>query len=570
MAALRRIPALRTLFLRIPALRNRLRRPGWFALLLCGAALLAGGLTWAHQAETGPGLQQDSIEYISVARSLLAGEGFTRFFGGTLKGRPPLYPLLLAGGSLGIFDPYKVAGPLNVATSALIVIFVGRWLRRRLESDLLLAGGCLAVALAAPLLWMAYWALSETAFILLAMLSLICLDGYLDSRRRSLLAGAATLAALTCLTRYLGVAVIAAGVLLLLLQRGASPADRVKETAVYVFIAAAPAALWILRTYLITGTSIGARDDIYYSAADIWNELVGMLEHIDFLLTLGGSASAAWIAGGLITGGLMLAAAAVVVGALIRAQQIKTGWAGRRSFVVFVGFALSYAVVLVIALMSGTTSSWGDPRYLIPLYLPLLIAALLVMDRALSYARSRAVANAGDGTGVPHRAVAAEYWRRGGVPLAAALLLTLAIAGQAVMTARSIALANRDYYQGYQHTRWTDSATLRYIREQSLTGVLFSEPAAAAYFHTDIDAGHRYLPCGIAELRQRLSAANDSDSGSDVYIVWFPDWGNPKCDAGVGGYDGDWLKARPWLETVHEAADGIILRFNPNYSNGNG
>ena len=549
-------------FRRILALRTPARRPGWFALLLCGAALLAGGLTWAHQAETGPGLQQDSIEYISVARNLLAGEGFTRFFGGTLKGRPPLYPLLLAGGSLGIFDPYKVAGPLNVAVSALIVIFVGRWLRRRLESDLLLAGGCLAAALSPLLLWMAYWALSETAFILLAMLSLICLDGYLDSRRRSLLAGAAALAALACLTRYLGVAVVAAGVMLLLLKRSAAPADRVKETAVYVFIAAAPAALWILRTYLITGTPIGARDDIYYSAADIWNELVGMLEHIDFLLTLGGSALAAWIAGGMITGGLMLATAAVVVGALIRAQQIKTGWAGRRSFAVFAGFALSYAVVLVIALMSGTTSSWGDPRYLVPLYLPLLIAALLVMDRALSYARSRAVANAG--AGVPHRAVAEEYWRRGGVPLAAALLLTLAIAGQAVMTARSIALANRDYYRGYQHTRWTDSATLRYIREQSLTGVLFSEPAAAAYFHTDIDAGHRYLPCGIAELRQRLSAANDSDSGSDVYIVWFPDWGNPKCDAGVGEYDGDGLKAMPGLETVHEAADGIILRFNPN------
>ena len=568
MAALRRIPALRTLSLRIPALRNWLRRPGWFALLLCGAALLAGGLTWAHQAETGPGLQQDSIEYISVARSLLAGEGFTRFFGGTLKGRPPLYPLLLAGGSLGIFDPYKVAGPLNVAASALIVIFVGRWLRRRLESGLLLAGGCLAAALSPPLLWMAYWALSETAFILLAMLSLICLDGYLDSRRRSLLAGAAALAALAGLMRYLGVAVIAAGVMLLLFQRGVAPADRAKETAVYVFIAAAPVALWILRIYLITGTPIGARDDIYYSAADIWNELVGMLEHIDFLLTLGGSASAAWIAVGLITGGLTLAAA-VVVGALIRAQQIKTRWAGRQSFMVFAGFALSYAVVLVIALMSGTTSSWGDPRYLIPLYLPLLIAALLVMDRALSYARSGTVAYAA-GAGVPHRAAAADLLRRGGVPLAAALLLTLAIAGQAVMTARSIALANRDYYQGYQHTRWTDSATLRYIREQSLTGVLFSEPAAAAYFHTDIDAGHRYLPCGIAELRQRLSAANDSVSGSDVYIVWFPDWGNPKCDVGVGEYGGDWLKARPWLETVHEAADGVILRFNPNYSNGNG
>lgn len=554
---------------RILALRTRPLRPSWFTLLLGIAALLAGGLVWAQQVETGPGLQWDSIEYIAVARNLLSGEGFTRFFGGTLEARPPLYPLLLAAGGLGIFDPYQVAGPLNIIISALTVVLVGWWLRRRLESGALLAGSCLAVALAAPLLWMAYWALSETAFILLATLSLICMDEYLDSRRRSLLAAAAALAALACLTRYLGVAVIAAGVMLLLLQRGASPADRVKETAVYALIAAAPAALWILRTYLLTGMPIGDRKDIQYSAADIWNELVGMLEHIDFLLTPEGPASSAWIAGGLIMGGLMLAtaAAAVIGGAFILAQRIQAGWAGRHSFMVFAGFALSYAVVLVIALMSGTTDSWGNPRYIIPLYLPLLIAALLAMDRALGYSCSRTDANAG--AGKPHMVGVADLLRRGGVPLAAALLLALLLASQGLMTARSIALANRDYYQGYQSDRWADSAALQYIREQSLTGTLFSNGAAAAYIHTDIDARHRYLSCDIAEIRQRLSTA--SASGSDVHIIWFSDWGNSGwCDLARGGYDGDWLKARPWLEVVHEAADGIILRFNPNYSNGNG
>ena len=553
MAALRRILSL---------------RPGRFVLLLCGAALLAGGLAGAHQVETGPGLQWDSIEYISVARSLLDGEGFTRFFGGTLKARPPFYPLLLAGGSLGRFDPHHVAGSLNAVIAALTVIIVGRWLRRRLESPLLLAGGCLAVALAPPLLWMAYWALSETAFILLATLALLYINEYLDSRRRSALAAAAALTALAVLTRYLGVAVMAAGVMLLLFQRDAALSARIKQTAVYALIAAVPAALWILRTYLLTGMPIGARDDIRYSAADIWNEAVGVLEHGGFLLTLGAPASAI-----LIAGGMTLTAAAVVVGwAFIRSQRSMTGWAGGRPFLVFTGFALSYAVILVIALLSGTTSSWGDPRYLIPLYLPLLIAALLAMDRALSYSRSRANTNAGPDAGASHTGFVrvAHYWRRGGVPLAAALLLTLAIAGQSLMTARSIALANSDYYQTYQSARWTNSAALQYIREQSLAGVLFSNAAAAAYIHTDLDARHRYLPCGVGALRQRLSAASNDGGDNAVHIIWFPDWGSPGCDPAGDGYDGGKLRAMPELETVHEAADGVILRFNPNYSDRNG
>ena len=530
------------------ALRRTLaRRPSPFALLLAGAALLSAGLTLAHQVNYGPGLQWDSIEYISVARSLRDGAGFTRFFGGTLRAFPPLYPSLLAGASLGLFDPHAVAGPLNAVIMGLTVVIVGVWLRRRLESRLLAVWGILAVALAPPLLWMASWAMSETAFILLATLALIYTAAYLDSRRRSRLLAAAALAALAVLTRYLGVTVIAVGVAMLLFRRRATPAERAKDTAIYALIAAAPAALWMLRTYLLTGTPAGSRNYPRYSISDIWNVIAGTLSDAGFLLSAGAPAYVAIVAAGII-----LAGAAGAVGyALIRSFRADSGteWAGRRPFLIFAGFALAYAAALLIAMLSGLAVTWGNPRHLVALYLPLLIVALLATDRALGYYRRRPT---------PRGILLPAF-------LLPALALALVIIGQSVMTARSISLANADYYRTYQGARWTNSAALQYIRAQSLTGVLFSNDPAAAYIHTvaDIDARHRYLPCRLATLRPRLSAARANAAAPDIHILWFPDRGHTGCNPAGGDYDAGMLRATPWLETIHDAPDGVIFRYNP-------
>lgn len=544
-------------FRRIPA-----RRPSPFALLLAGAALLSAALTLAHQVNYGPGLQWDSVEYISIARSLRDGEGFTRFFGGTLRAFPPLYPLLLTAASLGVFDPHAVAGPLNAAIMGLTVVIVGAWLRRRLESQLLAAWGVLAVALSPPLLWMASWAMSETTFILLAALALLSIAAYLDSPRRSRLLAAAALAALASLTSYLGVTVIAVGIAMLLFRRRATPAQRAPAAAVYALIAAAPAALWTLRTYLLTGAPTGDRNYLRYSSGDIWNVIAGTLADAGFLLSPGApAASAAAIAGGVILAGAAGAVAYALLQSFRAASGTDTGtgtgpgtdtgtgseWTGRYLLLIFAGFALAYAAALLIAMLFGLAGTWGNPRRLIALYLPLLLLALLATDRALDFYRRRPT---------PRGIL---------LPLFLLPALALVIIGQSVMTARSITLANADYYRTYQGARWTNSAALQYIRAQALTGVLFSNAAAAAYIHTAaaIDARHRNMPCHLAALPQRLSAARAN--AAPVHIVWFSDQGRPGwCDARDSDYyDAAALRATPGLETIHDAPDGVIFRYNP-------
>ncbi len=116
---------------------------------------------------------------------------------------PPLYPLLLAAVSLGVFDPLDVAGPLNAVIFGLTIFVVGRYLRQRLESRFLAVWACLAMALPVPLVELASWALSASLFILLATLALIQTDKFLTGGKISSLIWAAVFCALAWQARYI-------------------------------------------------------------------------------------------------------------------------------------------------------------------------------------------------------------------------------------------------------------------------------------------------------------------------------------------------------------------------------
>ena len=107
--------------------------------VLVAAAVLGVALVLAREATYGVMLTHDSINYVVAARNLLAGEGLTLYNGRVYVVQPPLYPLLLAAASLGILDPYHVAGPVNAAVFGLTTFVVGQYLRTRLESRFLVA-----------------------------------------------------------------------------------------------------------------------------------------------------------------------------------------------------------------------------------------------------------------------------------------------------------------------------------------------------------------------------------------------------------------------------------------------
>lgn len=518
------------------------RRP---ALALVCFAVLGAVLVLAREVAYGVALTWDSVEYVGVARNLLAGEGFTRFFGGYYKAFPPLYPTLLAGASLGVFDPLAVAGPVNAVLFGLTVFVAGRWLCRRLESRLLALWGCAATAVAWPLTWIASWVMSETAFILLALLALIQTEKFLEGGKRSALIAAAALTALACLTRYLGVSVVLAIALLLVFRGGATPAEKARNLIVYAAISLLPLCLWLWRTFLLTGTLAGKRARAFYQLPEI---LDGAFYEL-----------AQWAAQGLpltLAVVLLLAAGLAATWGFVQARRDLSprDW---RSFSVFGGFALVYVALLILAMMLGGTWSGFQARFLAPIYIPLLLAAALALERSFQGLQA---------DGLP----AAKPLAKGGAALLSLLamatltaMLSLWLVYQGALNAQAIHRANQGVDLGYARAKWVHSESLEYVRTAALGGALFSNDAAAAYIHADALAKHRYIPCDESKLRPRLTTAG---AAGPVHVLWFHRPDGVRCGAGVNNKTlfktrRDRIIGLPGLTPVAELADGVLLEF---------
>ena len=521
--------------------RRRRRHVGLFAPLLVAAAALGAGLVLLRQAGHGPGMLADGVSYVVAARYLLAGEGFSALG----PWWPPLYPAMLAGGGLFGLDPYAVAGPLNAVIFGLTVLVAGSWLRRHLHSRFLWLWGCLSIALALPLAEVASWALSESAFILFVTLALTQIDTHLGGGGRASLIRAAAFSALACLTRYMGASVILAAIPLLLAARGVAAREKVERIVVYTLIAAAPTGLWMLRNFLLAGSATGGRDVGFYSFPWLVDEALRI------------AAGDWWLAG--LTAPVLLALAMAACHAFCRLSRRKSGapvasdvaWGPLR---VFGGFSLAYLALLVAAMMSGGTWDGLQWRFLAPVYVPLLLAALLLLDGALRYAVR------GNGRrGEPFRAAGDRSRSWGAKTLAGVLMLALSLqaAWLVVLHAREMPRWNAGVQHGFASPRWRNSESVQYIREAALTGAIWSNANPAMALYADSPRRHYLLPCEPDHLRSALSTTLGS---GEVHVLYFSDWW-AGCSRQQEDDLGNSLSQEPWLELVAELADGKLYRL---------
>ena len=527
------------------------RRPDGLTLLVALAALVGAGLALGRQATYGATLYYDSIIYVSVARNLLAGEGFADFLGEVHITWPPLYPLALATAGLGIADPLTIAGPLNAAIFALTIFAVGRYLRRRLSSGYLALWACFALALSIHLTSQAATALSESLFILLTTLALIRADDYLAGGKTSALLWAAAFSALAWQTRYVGV-VVPAVVGLTLLLASAPLRDRLRRGVAVGLIAGLPMAAWLLRNYLLTGMFTEHAPPTAYSLRELALEALGgfwgwayfnpawaRIEGLAFLP----AASAA-----LLLGALGAIAVAYVIAIALRGGRPQSA---SRPCWLFGGFALAYGAVLFFSLYGlGRPHDGVESRLLTPLYAPLVVIAAVGADRLLALIR--------DGG-------RRRVWRAAARLAGTALLvaLTLWLVGQVVLNARVIAWANSDEFSsGYAAQPWVGSETLRHIRENPMGGGVFSNHPPAVYLHNREEALHyrlnlrRYEDEYAATPSERLADAQDG-----AWVVWFK--------GGDAVYPSDaylpQMRALARLRPIAEFADGAIFRVDDDY-----
>ena len=473
----------------------------------------------------GVGLSPDSASYIAAARSLLAGRGYLDYNGDPMVLFPPLYPTLIALGSLIWPDPIFVARYVNAASFGLIVFFSSRWLARQSDSLLPLLIGSLLVLLSVPLIRVSVYAWTECVFILFTLLFLLQIERYRGSSKDVDIMLSAAFAALAFLTRYIGFTVILTGAALVLLHRGSSLARKIKHMVVFLTVSIAPIAPWFLRNKLGYSTFTGGRFPGLATLSGLTHTTVDTITSWWFpeVLPFAARVALSAIIGALVVGGIVAL------------------WCNQARFVIykvnacapmllFIGVYISSLLVVLRYIAADPP----DNRYLSPVYVPLVLVLTIL------------VVTAGNGT---------RLLSNKPTELLAALSLAVWILYPASQATTLIYTYLDNGAGGFHQTRWARSDLLDYLALHDLDGLIYNNAPSVLYFATGRVAKRSPRKYGLASRlpTDDLVTFEKSLAGDQpVYLVWFD---------GAGGeysYSLQEIRARFDTEQVAQRADGSI------------
>ena len=520
-----------------------------FTLLLVVCAVTGATLVLARQATFGVGLHQDSTVYISAARHLLAGNGLVEFSNQEpYLQHAPLYPLLLAASSIYIFDPRDAAGPLNAIIFGLIIFISGRWLIQHIQSRLLAVWGCIAITMSIPLATTAYSALSEPLFILFVMLSLIQTDHFLRNGKTSSLIWSAVFAALACLTRYPGVALIIAVIPLLILPWNGIKTQKTKKAGLYATIAALPLLLWLLRNFLISGQPAGDRK--LYERSQLTEILDSMLSDVATYVLVGVPLENVPLIATVTAGVVLLVVSAYFIRSLLRSYISKTYTFN--PIQLFTAFTFVFLLFFIIAaLISYVEPLYG--RMLVPAYIPLLFVALIALDKLLIYDKDKnllGTLNTLPAIGKIVRGNIAGTSTLFGVVIIALLLWT----GFSIpANTDSIRETNIRPGGGRDITRILGSEVIRYLPENQISGSILTNVYEGPLSLYPFTRWHRLFPDMNQWQRHEMRMFIENAPG-DTYVVWMDNTEE------TNPFRNPQQTVLPAAEIIADLSDGTVLK----------
>ncbi|PTQ97959.1 hypothetical protein C8P68_103118 [Mucilaginibacter yixingensis] len=184
-------------------------------------ALLGFFVIYKFAQYSGIGISPDSIMYASTAQNLHDHFSIITFNGKPLTFFPVFYPFFL---SICIFisggtDPVSMGPYINGVLFGAVIFLTG-WITTRFRNPSVvykwLIMGAVLLAPALQEIYTYLW--SETLFILTIIVFIIAYRQYLHEHTHKALLVAALAAAISCITRYAGITVVATGCLLILID----------------------------------------------------------------------------------------------------------------------------------------------------------------------------------------------------------------------------------------------------------------------------------------------------------------------------------------------------------------
>ena len=505
------------------------------ARLIVAIAVLGGAHILVRTSTHGAAVEWDSVEYLSAAESLAAGDGlgrprlpdeFVQFVQW-----PPLFPMLLALFIPFGIEPVDAARFVNALAFGLTIALAGFWLRRHCGSRVLAVAGTVAVATAVPLCDVFSYVLTEPLFILFTLLALIGLESFLNRKDAAMppLLLAAGCAALAAVTRYVGVVGILVGVLLVLMRRDLPAAARLKFAAIHGAISSVPLALVLGRNWSVSGTLAGDRIGSGQSLLDGLGQ-TGDIFRAWILV----STAPEWLS---ISLSLSISLLLGLAGLVVLGSASSPARAVGRAILPFAAFALVYLpFLLVVAPLTIGLPIFG--RLLTPIQVPILVVAVWVLDKLLRREVRGGMAQA-------------VRWA-----LASVLLVGgLAHIGRSVLTnheftARALErgyIEDRHLLPGgilgdstYNTEYWAESEIVEWVKANPVAGHFYTNISPQLVWLAEVQS-----VTWIGSLESRFYVVTDD---ADSLIAWRCKRGGPCPDDAPG------------LEVVVELSDGVVLR----------
>ena len=479
----------------------------------------------------GLGVSPDSVAYLITAEQISEGWGIVPHGDPTRLATPhypPLFPIVLAALRTVNEDLRAAARWLHVALAVVNVLLIALLGARAAGR----AGGIVAafVGLNGAVLEAHAWLLSEPLALTFTLAGLILLSDALapdatPARRRRFLLWAALATGAACLTRYASLALLASGVLGIIVSARGRRRQGLIDAATFAAIAIAPLALWIVRNRFLTDTTVNRRLAWFGFDRHHLEQLENTVARwftlrpssvVEALMAVLLAAAGAWITV------IVLRRRAKADGAAEDAPPCCRDFAPVRN-AVLLPFIVCYAALVVVTVAFLDRSTPLDARILLPFQVVLVVLLVSVAMDLLA----------------PRRC-----WH---APAVAALLFLVTIGlGRSLALGRELAADGHGFSAGW----WARSQTVRHVATLPSWTVLYSNAPEVLYVHL---GRHAHL----------LPRAYDADGArrmrwEDATIVWFSRYRR----GGTLQAEQEFVR-RMGLNRAARLSDGAVYRMAP-------
>jgi hypothetical protein len=334
-----------------------------FAVLIA-FHMLWGLALWFSISKYGLGISTDSTHLLFGALNLSRGNGLFSFTGNFVSLWPPLYPMLLAFIQLVLrVDPYVAGIVLQVLSFIGISICLSVLFLKIFSENFLLA--CAAVILSdigAVVLDSFIAVGSDYVHLFLVVLFVLLAGYYIQTKSPRLLLGMSAMGMLAMLQRYLGVAVIATGIVIVFFSTTENWRRRIIRTCLMA-LSILPAGIWLLVTsrFVDRRPPVSFADNFYFFSRSILEWFFNTLPNRSHLTVY---IIALWV---------------LIVGLMVLYFLFSKN---DNSFSSFAIPLFVYVIFYVLALFGSASMVYFNKltdRFLLPIYIPLMVLVVKVI-----------------------------------------------------------------------------------------------------------------------------------------------------------------------------------------------